>query len=154
MANLYPEKKSTKTSKISDTQNQIAMVKIWQAQKEKMQVTQFFEFMYCHTSSIFSALASNASGKTPSLSFASNRSSLKFLFSAMDCVTLEAIAAERSKTIVLSIQNDVTVKKAVKLISENFQYVTIVARVPDFSIFCSYFFIFHIFLIMSLQGKK
>ncbi|WP_448605785.1 monovalent cation:proton antiporter-2 (CPA2) family protein [Neorickettsia risticii] len=47
--------------------------------------------------------------------------------------TLEAIAADRASTIVLSMQNGVTSKKAVALVSQSFPHATIVARVADFS---------------------
>ena len=39
----------------------------------KIIIESYFEFMYCHTSSIFSALASNASGKTPRKNQQSNQ---------------------------------------------------------------------------------
>jgi CPA2 family monovalent cation:H+ antiporter-2 len=47
--------------------------------------------------------------------------------------TLELIAVSRARAIVLSMQNEVTIRKSIKVINENFPDVTIVARVPDFS---------------------
>ncbi|AHX11761.1 proton antiporter-2 family protein [Neorickettsia helminthoeca str. Oregon] len=47
--------------------------------------------------------------------------------------TLEAIAVDRASTVVLSMQNEVTNKKAIKFINEHFPHATIVARVSDFS---------------------
>lgn len=52
--------------------------------------------------------------------------------------TLELMAVNRANAVVLSMQNEVTIKKAIKTISENYPDITIVARVPDYSDYSSY----------------
>lgn len=47
--------------------------------------------------------------------------------------TLKAIAVDRASTVVLSMQNEITSKKAVTLINQDFPHATVVARVSDFS---------------------
>ncbi|MFP3015653.1 MAG: monovalent cation:proton antiporter-2 (CPA2) family protein [Wolbachia sp.] len=49
------------------------------------------------------------------------------------CEILKSVGIERAQALVISIKNEVTIKKVVSLVAANFPYVNIVIRLPDLS---------------------
>ncbi|GFT80740.1 RCK N-terminal domain-containing protein [Nephila pilipes] len=49
------------------------------------------------------------------------------------CEILKSVGIERAQALVISIKNEVTIKKVVSLVAANFPHVNIVIRLPDLS---------------------
>ncbi|WP_374698662.1 monovalent cation:proton antiporter-2 (CPA2) family protein [Wolbachia endosymbiont (group B) of Limnophora tigrina] len=56
-----------------------------------------------------------------------------YLGDATRCEILKSVGIERAQALVISIKNEVTIKKVVSLVAANFPHVNIVIRLPDLS---------------------